>query len=105
MGPLISTTELRSRLSDVRLLDARPSAEAYAAGHLPGAFHAGLDRDLSGAMLPGHDPARGGRHPLPSPQWFGRKLDAWGIADGTPVVLYDDQAGANAAARAFWMLR
>jgi thiosulfate/3-mercaptopyruvate sulfurtransferase len=105
MGPLVSARELAARLSDVRLLDARPSADAYAAGHLPGAVHASLDKDLSGAELPGHDPARGGRHPLPTAASFRRKLDAWGIARTTPVVVYDDQGGANAAARAYWMIR
>jgi thiosulfate/3-mercaptopyruvate sulfurtransferase len=105
MGPLVSPEDLASRLHEVRLLDARPSAEAYAAGHLPNALHAGLEADLSGARLPGHDPSHGGRHPLPAPEWFGRKLDGWGISRGTPVVVYDDQGGANAAARAYWMLR
>src|SRR5262245_4109934 len=105
MSPLVSAAELAKSLSDVRILDARPSAEAYARGHLPGAFHASLEADLSSAQLPGHDPARGGRHPLPPPPWFQRKLDGWGIATGTPVVVYDEQSGANAAARAFWMLR
>jgi thiosulfate/3-mercaptopyruvate sulfurtransferase len=105
MGPLISAEELAGRLSEVRLIDARPSADAYAGGHLPNAVHAGLDGDLSAALFPGHDPAHGGRHPLPPPARFGAKLDAWGIAMGTPVVVYDDQSGANAAARAYWMIR
>jgi thiosulfate/3-mercaptopyruvate sulfurtransferase len=105
MGPLISAEELARRLSEVRVLDARPSADAYAKGHVANAIHAGLDADLSGALFAGHDPARGGRHPLPSPEWFAEKLDAWGISRETPVVVYDDQSGANAAARAWWMIR
>jgi thiosulfate/3-mercaptopyruvate sulfurtransferase len=105
MNPLMSAEDLAARLGDVRLLDARPSAEAYAAGHLANALHASLDGDLSAARFPGHDPARGGRHPLPPCEWFRRKLDAWGVSRGMPVVVYDDQGGANAAARAYWMLR
>ncbi|MCC6528414.1 MAG: sulfurtransferase [Polyangiaceae bacterium] len=104
MKPLVSAHEL-ARLDAVHWLDARPSADAYAAGHLPGARHASLEEDLSSARVPGHDPAHGGRHPLPPPEWFGRKLDAWGVALTDTVVVYDDESGANAAARAYWMLR
>ncbi len=83
------------------LLDSRPAA-AYAAGHLPGALHADPDRDLA---APAPDPARGGRHPLPDAAAFGARVAAWGIGPDTPVAIYDDQGGANAAARAWWMLR
>jgi thiosulfate/3-mercaptopyruvate sulfurtransferase len=34
-----------------------------------------------------------------------RTLGDWGIGPTTTVVVYDDQAGANAAARAWWMLK
>jgi thiosulfate/3-mercaptopyruvate sulfurtransferase len=105
MEPLISAADLARRLDDVRVLDARPSAEAYAKEHLAGAIHARLDADLSATQLPGHDPAHGGRHPLPPPSLFAEKLRAWGIGPSTPVVVYDDQGGANSAARAWWMLR
>jgi thiosulfate/3-mercaptopyruvate sulfurtransferase len=105
-SPLILADDLLSRRIDAfRILDARPGSDAYAQGHLVGAIHADLNRDLSSALLPGHDPARGGRHPLPTPAWFGARLDSWGITPETNVVVYDDQGGANAAARAWWMLR
>ena len=85
---------------NVVILDARPSA-AYAAGHLEGAIHADLETQLS---APG-DPARGGRHPLPPlERWLAQVAD-WGITPETQVVVYDDQDGANAAARVWWMLR
>jgi thiosulfate/3-mercaptopyruvate sulfurtransferase len=103
-SPLISPEELRATLDAVRLLDARPAA-AYATGHLPGAVNADLERDLSTAHHAGHDPARGGRHPLPAAGEFARQLGAWGITPTTPVVVYDAAGGANAAARAWWMLR
>jgi thiosulfate/3-mercaptopyruvate sulfurtransferase len=108
LGPVVSADALRELLAserDVVLLDARASHAAYDAGHLPGARWASLEQDLSDAAAPGADPARGGRHPLPSLERWSRTLGAWGISPETFVVAYDDQAGANAAARAWWMLR
>ena len=104
-GPLISAEALKSTAAAVRLLDARPGAEAYAAGHLPGALHADLDRELSAASEPGFDPARGGRHPLPALATWTAQLGAWGIGPETMVVAYDDASGGVAACRLWWMLR
>jgi len=87
------------------LLDARPGPEVFAGGHLPGAVHADLNRCLSTASAPGADPARGGRHPLPSPERWAAQLGAWGITPATWVVAYDDAGGGNGAARLWWMLR
>ncbi len=101
---LISASDLHDRRATIRLLDVRPG-EAYAAGHLPGALHADLERHLSRASAPGHDPARGGRHPLPSVAAFAGQLEAWGIGPDTEVVAYDASGGSNAAARLWWMLR
>ena len=102
---LISASELRSRLSQVRLLDARPLEADFSRGHLPRALWAGLERHLSSAQEPGHDPARGGRHPLPPPVRFAAQLGAWGIGPATEVVVYDASGGGNAAARLWWMLK
>lgn len=102
--PLIAPEALRSRLGAVRLLDVRPDPGDYAAGHLPGAVHVLLDRDLSTAATPGFDPARGGRHPLPAPEAFAARLGAWGIGPATEVVAYDAHGG-SLAARLWWMLR
>lgn len=85
------------------ILDARPR-QAYEAGHLGGAIHADLETQLSGASG-NADPARGGRHPLPPIERWLRQVAEWGITPETRVVIYDDQQGANAAARAWWMLR
>ena len=82
------------------ILDARPRA-AYDAGHVEGAIHADLERHLS---APG-DPAKGGRHPLPPLERWLAQVAEWGITPSTQVLVYDDQDGANAAARAWWMLR
>jgi thiosulfate/3-mercaptopyruvate sulfurtransferase len=105
--PLISPEELAASLGnpDLVLLDARPGAADYAAGHLPGARHAQLETQLSAAADPGADAARGGRHPLPPLDRWLQQVGAWGIGLDSRVVVYDDQAGANAAARAWWMLR
>lgn len=102
---LISAEDLRTRLAAVRLLDARQPAAAYLAGHLRGALHVDLERDLSTAGDPGHDPARGGRHPLPPVARFTARLGSWGITPETEVVTYDSLAGGDAAARLWWMLR
>jgi thiosulfate/3-mercaptopyruvate sulfurtransferase len=106
--PVISAPELARllRTSDTLvLLDCRVDRDAYAAGHLPGARHADLECDLSSARVAGADPAHGGRHPLPEPARFAETLAGWGITPASHVVAYDDQAGANAAARLWWMLR
>jgi thiosulfate/3-mercaptopyruvate sulfurtransferase len=64
-----------------------------------------VERDLSTAFREDHDPARGGRHPLPPLREFCATVGAWGIGPGTRVAVYDATGGANAAARAWWMLR
>jgi thiosulfate/3-mercaptopyruvate sulfurtransferase len=103
-SPIVSLQDLAS-LPNLVLLDARGSAEGYAAGHLRGAHHAHPDTTLSAARDAGSDPARGGRHPLPPLERWTKQLGAWGIGPSSNVVVYDDQSGANAAARAWWMLR
>jgi thiosulfate/3-mercaptopyruvate sulfurtransferase len=75
---------------------------AYAAGHVAGAVHVELERDLSGDTS---DPARGGRHPLPEIGEWATRLGKLGIGPDSIVVVYDDKGGANAAARFWWMLR
>ncbi len=102
---LISASDLLARLTTVRLMDARQPEAIYAAGHLSGALHADLHRDLSTAGDPNHDSAHGGRHPLPPVARFAARLGAWGITPETDVVTYDNLGGGDAAARLWWMLR
>lgn len=102
--PLLSPAEL-AELADVVLLDTRATPEHYDAGHLRNAIYANLESDLSTAKSEDHDPSHGGRHPLPALDAWCEKVGAWGITPETDVVVYDDQSGANAAARAWWMLR
>lgn len=101
LDPVISASELAT-LSDVVWLDCRPDVSAYERGHLRFARHAQLERDLSRAAP---DASQGGRHPLPDVRSFAQTLGTWGITPSTHVVAYDDQGGANAAARAWWLLR
>lgn len=87
-------------LVDVRwYLDGRSGAEAYLAGHVPGAVFVDLDRWLAEPGGRG-----GGRHPLPSPETFTEGLARAGIADDDSVVAYDD-VGGRVAARLVWLLR
>lgn len=79
--------------------DTSAGERAYAAGHLPGAHYAHLDRDLSGPK-----DGRNGRHPLPDRQALARVAGRWGVRPGVQVVAYDDQ-GLPYAARAWWLLR
>jgi thiosulfate/3-mercaptopyruvate sulfurtransferase len=106
--PLISAAALRNALEsgdDVVIIDAGRSRAAYESGHLRDARHADMNEQLASLTSPVHDAAKGGRHPLPSIEAWCRTLGAWGIAPTTRVIAYDDQSGANAAARAWWMLR
>jgi thiosulfate/3-mercaptopyruvate sulfurtransferase len=109
LTPLIRADALLARLGTVCVLDARfdltrPDAgtEAFLAGHIPGAQHVHLDRDLSAK---GEVPALcGGRHPLPTREHFAATVARLGITPATPVVVVDAQGGMFAA-RVWWMLR
>ena len=86
------------RIADVRwwLADPGKGRRDYAEAHIPGAVFLELDTDLAGA--PG-----AGRHPLPEPAAFLRRMEALGFDDTSDVVVYDD-AGGTIAARLWWML-
>jgi thiosulfate/3-mercaptopyruvate sulfurtransferase len=101
LDPIANAAALLGR-RDLVWLDCRVDEKLYSAGHIPGARHAQLERDLS---APAPDPARGGRHPLPALSTFATRLGEWGITPSSHVVAYDDQNGANAAARAWWLLK
>lgn len=94
---LITANELSAQLAagDTPLLiDLRP-AEAWAAGHLPGAVHL----DLFGISLVDTDPA-----PMRAFLWILEHLLASrGVDTNRRVVVYDEKSGMRAA-RAFWAL-
>jgi thiosulfate/3-mercaptopyruvate sulfurtransferase len=109
---LISAADLATRIDDLNLVivDCRhdlmnPTAgrDAYAAGHIPGALFADMDRELSGAKH-GADGAFRGRHPLPERAALIETLRGWGINPETQVIAYDAHGGMFAA-RLWWMLR
>jgi len=97
-----ATASTALRLVDVRfsLADPQSGAAQYAAGHLPGAVYADLNRDLSDLSRQGH-----GRHPLPESDAFAATVGRWGIGPDTQVVVYDAGDGSMAAARLWWLLR
>ena len=81
------------------LMNPEAGRRAYLAAHIPGARYADLNRDLSAPVGP-----HTGRHPLPAPETFARRLGELGVGNATQVVAYDDAGGAFAA-RLWWMLR
>lgn len=114
MSVLISVAELNARLFaepgpgfrvsrtvvlDVRWVLGDPRGhDHYLAGHIPGAVFADMNTELAGDGQP-----EDGRHPLPTEEDFAATVRRWGINAGDTVVVYDD-AGAAAAARAWWLL-
>ncbi len=105
---LVSVDELVAHLDDPnwRIFDCRHDlanteygAQAYAKGHIPGAFFLHCDRDLSGPLT-----GKNGRHPLPDIEAFARRMSECGITPDTQVVAYDNEASAFAA-RLWWLLR
>ena len=105
MNPLIEVTELQE-IADPNLIiiDASGSPDAktsFEEEHIPGAVFMSLNEDLSAI----DDPAKGGRHPLPHPEKFGKTLSQFGISIHSHVVAYDHLGGGNAAARLWWMLK
>ncbi|MDH5346026.1 MAG: rhodanese-like domain-containing protein, partial [Gammaproteobacteria bacterium] len=81
------------------LFDVTRGRKDYDSAHIPGAVYADMDRDLASEIS-----ALSGRHPLPDPGEFRRRLESWGISDDTEVVAYDYGNG-SLAARLWWMLK
>jgi thiosulfate/3-mercaptopyruvate sulfurtransferase len=105
---IISTEALATRLSDpsfvvvdcrFKLDDVGWGELQWAAGHVPGAMYAHLDRDLSGPKT-----GTNGRHPLPDPALLAETFGRLGITSGRQVVAYDQDTGMFAS-RLWWLLR
>lgn len=79
--------------------DVEAGRSAWLEGHIPGAVHLDLHRDLSGT--PGE---HGGRHPLPDLEQMTDVFGAAGVGPDSRVVVYDAETGMFAA-RVWWMLR
>lgn len=104
--PIIQAEDLLKlvKLDDLVLIDASNGPEArtnYEEKHLRGACFVSLEKQLSNIKS---DFAIGGRHPLPETQEFSEVLSQLGISPKSHVVIYDNNKGANAAARFWWML-
>jgi thiosulfate/3-mercaptopyruvate sulfurtransferase len=105
---LVDAATLRAHLGDASwiVLDCRHALADFSHGrrlydeaHLPGAFFADTERDLSGEKT-GYN----GRHPLPDPERFAAFLRALGASDATQIVAYDG-GGEMFAARLWFMCR
>lgn len=105
MHPLISAADLHDRLGAFHLLDVRWSLgrsdghAQYVAGHIPGAVFVDVERDLTR-----HGEPHEGRHPLPDDAALAGAARRWGLRQGVPVVVYDDDRMLPAS-RAWWALR
>jgi len=73
--------------------------ERYLAGHIPGAFYANLDNDLSSSVTD-----QSGRHPLPEPGAFAHFLSRIGWRPDTLLVAYDERNN-TVAGRLWWLMR
>ncbi len=103
---LVSADELLAHLNDPQwvVVDTRHMLQDHGAGrrlydavHIPGAFFASVENDLSGEKT-----GSNGRHPLPDPEKFAAFLRELGVNDDTQIVVYD--AGADMFAARFWFL-
>lgn len=82
------------------LADPAQGERDFLDAHIPGAVYANLDRDLSDLSKP-----HLGRHPLPDESAFTATLSRWGWTRAQRIIAYDDNGGALAAARLWWLAR
>jgi thiosulfate/3-mercaptopyruvate sulfurtransferase len=103
---IVSPQELHTRLGDpdLAVFDCRHSladfslgARLYDESHIPGAFFADVETDLSGTKT-----GSNGRHPLPEPETFARFLRVRGVGNASQIVAYD--AGGDIFAPRLWLL-
>jgi thiosulfate/3-mercaptopyruvate sulfurtransferase len=81
------------------LSDAAAGLAGYLTGHIPGAVHLDLDRDLSARPS-----GQNGRHPLPDRRAFAGRMAELGLDADKQVVSYDTSGGYYSS-RLWWMLR
>jgi len=106
--PLISASELASRLNDAqtRIFDVRHSLTDHSQGqreflsaHIPGAHYLDHETQLAAPRT-----GTNGRHPLPTRQAFATLMREHGVTPDTHVVIYD-ASGGMFSAHLWWMLR
>jgi thiosulfate/3-mercaptopyruvate sulfurtransferase len=81
------------------LANVRWGETQFSEAHIPGARYLHLDHDLSGPVT-----STTGRHPLPDPEVFARRLGALGVDENCQIVAYDQGNGAYGA-RLWWLAR
>lgn len=81
------------------LADTEKGIRLYNESHIPGAFYAHLDHQLSSPITPDS-----GRHPMPDMDEFKKWLSDCGFNGSQQLVVYDDSFGAMAS-RLWWLLK
>lgn len=103
---IVGVEELAKHLNDPAwvVVDCRHLLQDFAAGrrmyeaaHIPGAFFASAEDEISGPKT-----GTNGRHPLPDPNAFAAFLRELGVNEDTQIVAYD--AGADMWAARFWFV-
>ncbi|TCS40152.1 sulfurtransferase [Reinekea marinisedimentorum] len=97
---LIKTAEPIILDCQANLTDRTKSQQMYQSEHIPGAYHADTETDLSSEIIPG----KTGRHPMPSIEQWQQRLQKWGITQQSEIILYD-QSNSMFASRAWWLLQ
>ncbi|MDH4396876.1 MAG: sulfurtransferase [Limnobacter sp.] len=107
--PVIGVQQLAGLMQSARppvVVDCRfnlmaPEAgqNAYLTDHVPGAFYAHLDHDLSDKTQ-----TLQGRHPLPSASQFESLMQSWGVDADSLLVAYDE-GDLSFASRLWWLAR
>lgn len=104
---VVSTEWLSSRIEDpdiiladcrYNLIDHSEGRRKYLESHIPGAYFIDMEADLTGIKK-----EHGGRHPIPDPEEFARKMSTMGLTEGKTVVAYDENL--SGAARLWWLLK
>lgn len=81
------------------LMDPQAGQNAYLTDHIPGAFYAHLDKDLSDKTQ-----ALQGRHPLPGAAQFESLMNRLGVGTDTLLLAYDE-GDLSFASRLWWLAR
>lgn len=105
LSPIIHINKLLQlyRNENVILIDASNNPKSvYQNRHLDRALFVDVNTELADIKP---NLADGGRHPLPELSSFAHTLSSLGIKPDSHVIVYDNQNGANAAARFWWMLK
>ncbi|HBN74125.1 MAG TPA: hypothetical protein DD376_05390 [Sutterella sp.] len=108
IDPVISVEQLKSieKTEDLVILDCRGTLTTSGAGnllfdvgHIPGAFHVDMSRDITGKRN-----GQNGRTPMADPEVFAQTLRKFGVNRTSTVVVYDTGL-MNFAPRVWFTIR